>query len=127
MKFKDYYQLLGVGRDATEDDIKKSYRKLARKFHPDVSKEKNAEERFKEVSEAYEVLRDKEKRAAYDRLGTHRPGEDFPPPPRWAEQFTRGYGGAGFRTSAGGERFAALFGGLFGAGRGARGGGGVAV
>jgi len=127
MKFKDYYQLLGVGRDATEDDIKKSYRKLARKFHPDVSKEKNAEERFKEVSEAYEVLRDKEKRAAYDRLGTHRPGEDFRPPPDWAEQFTRGYGGAGFGTSAEGTDFADLFGDLFGAGRRARGRGGFAM
>jgi curved DNA-binding protein len=127
MKFKDYYQILGVTRDATEDDIKKSYRKLARKYHPDVSKEKDAEERFKEVSEAYEVLRDKEKRAAYDRLGTHRPGEEFRPPPDWAEQFTRGYGG-GYGGAGEGVDFADLFGDLFGVGRGARGrGGGFAM
>lgn len=125
MKFKDYYQILGVSRDASEDDIKKSYRKLARKYHPDVSKEKNAEEKFKEVSEAYEVLRDKEKRAAYDRLGAHRPGEEFRPPPDWAEQFTRGYGG-GFGGSAEGVDFADLFGDLFGVGR-ARGRGGFAM
>ena len=125
MKFKDYYQILGVSRDASEDDIKKSYRKLARKYHPDVSKEKNAEEKFKEVSEAYEVLRDKEKRAAYDRLGAHRPGEEFRPPPDWAEQFTRGYGG-GFGGSAEGVDFADLFGDLFGVGR-ARGRSGFAM
>ena len=88
MKFKDYYQILGVARDATEDDVKKSYRKLARKYHPDVSKEKNAEEKFKEVSEAYEVLRDKEKRAAYDRLGRQwKAGQDFRPPPNWDTGF----------------------------------------
>jgi curved DNA-binding protein len=127
MKFKDYYQILGVARDAAEDDIKKSYRKLARKYHPDVSKEKNAEEKFKEVSEAYEVLRDKEKRAAYDRLGTHRPGEDFRPPPDWAEQFTRGYGAGGFGASGEGIDFADLFGDLFGVGRGARGRGSFAM
>lgn len=127
MKFKDYYQILGVARDASEDDIKKSYRKLARKYHPDVSKEKNAEEKFKEVSEAYEVLRDKEKRAAYDRLGTHRPGEDFRPPPDWAEQFTRGYGAGGFGAGGEGIDFADLFGDLFGVGRGARGRGGFAM
>ncbi len=127
MKFKDYYQILGVARDATEDDVKKSYRKLARKYHPDVSKEKNAEEKFKEVSEAYEVLRDKEKRAAYDRLGTHRPGEDFRPPPDWAEQFTRGYGGA-YGGAGESVDFADLFGDLFGVGRGNRGrGGGFAM
>jgi curved DNA-binding protein len=70
MKFKDYYETLGVARDATQDDIKGAYRKLARKFHPDVSKEKDAEARFKEIGEASEVLRDPEKRAAYDAAGS---------------------------------------------------------
>ena len=83
MKYKDYYEILGVARDAGTDDIKRAYRKLARKFHPDVSKEKNAEERFKEVGEAYETLKDPEKRAAYDQLGRHPPGEEFHPPPGW--------------------------------------------
>jgi curved DNA-binding protein len=128
MKYKDYYQTLGVARGASEDDIKKAYRKLARKYHPDVSKEPNAEERFKEVSEAYEVLRDKDKRAAYDRLGRHRPGEEFRPPPDWAEQFTHGFGGGGFGGTAEGFDFADLFGDLFGAAGGRpRGRGGFAM
>ncbi len=118
MKYKDYYQILGVPRDATEEDIKKAYRKLARKYHPDVSKEPNAEERFKEIGEAYEVLKDKDKRAAYDRLGQYRPGEDFRPPPEWAEQFARGFGGRGFGGSFGEELdLSDLFGDLFGFGR----------
>jgi len=87
MKYKDYYEILGVARDASQEDIKKAYRKLARKFHPDVSKEPNAEERFKEVQEAYETLKGPEKRAAYDQLGRHRSGEEFRPPPGWERQF----------------------------------------
>ena len=87
MKYKDYYEILGVPRDAVEADIKKAYRKLARKYHPDVSKEKGAEEKFKEVAEAYEVLKDKEKRAAYDQMGAYQPGQDFRPPPDWGERF----------------------------------------
>jgi curved DNA-binding protein len=67
--FKDYYAIMGVSRDATQDEIKRSYRKLARKYHPDVSDDPQAEERFKEVGEAYEVLKDPEKRVAYDQLG----------------------------------------------------------
>ncbi|MGH8691706.1 MAG: DnaJ C-terminal domain-containing protein, partial [Burkholderiales bacterium] len=91
MKYKDYYKILGVGRGAGEDEIKKAYRKLARKYHPDVSKEANAKERFQEVSEAYETLRDKEKRAAYDSLGSSfRPGQDFRPPPDWFDRFGGG-------------------------------------
>ncbi len=87
MKYKDYYQVLDVPRGATQDDIKKAYRKLARKYHPDVSKEKDAEERFKEINEAYQTLSEPEKRAAYDQLGRHRPGEEFRPPPGWGGQF----------------------------------------
>lgn len=82
MEYKDYYQILGVPRDASPDNIKRAYRKLARKFHPDVSKEPNAEARFKEVNEANEVLKDLEKRAAYDALGRNwQAGQDFRPPP----------------------------------------------
>ena len=94
MKYKDYYETLGVARDASEADIKKAYRKLARKYHPDVSKEADAKERFQEVSEAYETLRDKEKRAAYDSLGSSfRPGQDFRPPPDWFDRFGGGVSG----------------------------------
>lgn len=95
MKYKDYYAILGVPRDAGEDAIKTAYRKLARKYHPDVSKEKDAEEKFKEVSEAYETLRDAEKRAAYDRLGRHAQGEEFSPPPGWGGHAQGGGPGAG--------------------------------
>ncbi|HEY5899609.1 MAG TPA: DnaJ C-terminal domain-containing protein [Burkholderiales bacterium] len=91
MKYKDYYKILGVERGAAEEEIKKAYRRLARKYHPDVSKEANAKERFQEVSEAYETLRDKEKRAAYDSLGSgFRPGQDFRPPPDWFDRFGSG-------------------------------------
>ena len=81
MQYKDYYEILGVTRAADADAVKRAYRKLARKYHPDVSKEKNAESKFKEVQEAYEVLRDSDKRAAYDQLGRdYRPGQQFRPP-----------------------------------------------
>ncbi|MEP7063903.1 MAG: DnaJ C-terminal domain-containing protein [Betaproteobacteria bacterium] len=92
MKYKDYYAELGVPRDAGADAIKSAYRKLARKFHPDVSTEKDAEERFKAIGEAYETLKDPEKRAAYDQLGTHPQGEEFRPPPDWGRGFAGGGG-----------------------------------
>lgn len=92
MKFKDYYAALEVPRDADADTIKKAYRRLARKYHPDVSKEADAEARFKEVSEAYETLRDPEQKAAYDALGQRRPGEEFTAPRDWREHFAQGAG-----------------------------------
>jgi len=97
MEFKDYYAIMGVPRDATAEQIKQAYRKLARKYHPDVSKEADAEQRFKDVGEAYEVLRDSQKRAAYDQLGRGpQPGEDFRPPPDWGSGFE-------FRGASGGD------------------------
>jgi curved DNA-binding protein len=108
VEFKDYYQVMGVARDATEAQIKQAYRKLARKYHPDVSKEKDAEARFKEVGEAYEVLKSPEKRAAYDQLGQHRPGEDFRPPPNWDSGFE--FSGSGPGNSAYSDFFDSLFG-----------------
>lgn len=83
MKYKDYYAALGVPRDADVEEIKKAYRKLARQYHPDVSKAPDAEARFKEVAEAYATLKDADKRAAYDDIGRHGAGEEFAPPPQW--------------------------------------------
>ncbi|MBY4595097.1 DnaJ domain-containing protein [bacterium BD-1] len=118
MQFKDYYDTLGVEPTAGEAEIKTAYRRLARKYHPDVSKEKGAEERFKAINEAYEVLRDKEKRAAYDQLKAqgYRPGEEFRPPPDFG---AGGFGGHGFRFEQdfGGGGFSDFFESLFG-GRG---------
>lgn len=119
MKYKNYYQTLGVERNASADDIKKAYRKLAHKYHPDVSKEANAKEKFQEVGEAYETLKDVDKRAAYDQLGSgYQPGQDFRPPPGWESQFTHGAGDG--QQSFDDVDLADLFAGL--AGRGARGG-----
>jgi curved DNA-binding protein len=113
MQFKDYYDTLGVSRAAGADEIKRAYRKLARKYHPDVSKEKNAEAKFKDVQEAYEVLKDPEKRATYDHLGRdYRPGQQFRPPPDWQQHF--GASG-GFSDLHG---FSDFFSSLFGGGMG---------
>ena len=121
MEFKDYYKIMGVARDATQDEIKKSYRKLARKYHPDVSDDPDAETRFKEVGEAYEVLKDPEKRAAYDQLGAQwKSGQDFRPPPDWDQGFEFRDGGY---TQADADQFSDFFESLFG-GRGHRRGGG---
>jgi len=112
MEFKDYYEIMGVARDATQDEIKRAYRKLARKYHPDVSKESGAEEKFKAVGEAYEVLKDPEKRAAYDQLGSQwQQGQDFNPPPDWDAGFE--FSGGGF-TGADAEDFSDFFESLFG-------------
>jgi curved DNA-binding protein len=116
MRFKDYYEVMGVARGATQDEIKRAYRKLARKFHPDVSKEKNAEDRFKELQEAYEVLKDPEKRAAYDQLGANwRQGQEFRPPPDWGKGFEFSAGAGGPRGGSGqGADFSDFFSELFG-------------
>jgi curved DNA-binding protein len=117
VEFKDYYNVMGVARDATEAQIKQAYRKLARKYHPDVSKEKDAEARFKEVGEAYEVLKNPEKRAAYDQLGKdYRPGQDFKPPPNWDSGFE--FSGAGGGNADYSDFFESLFGAQARSGRG---------
>ncbi len=110
MQYKDYYKILDISRDASQDEIKRAYRKLARKYHPDVNREIEAEARFKEVGEAYEVLKDPEKRSAYDQLGMNwREGQEFKPPPNWD---------AGFEFSADGtdsaHHFSDFFEELFG-------------
>lgn len=112
MKFKDYYQIMGVERGATQDEIKRAYRQLARKYHPDVSKEADAEARFKELGEAYEVLKDPEKRAAYDQLGANwKAGQDFRPPPDWKEGFEFSGGDfAGGDTAGFSDFFESLYG-----------------
>ncbi len=115
MEFKDYYQLLGVARDASAEDIKKAYRRLARRYHPDVSKEADAAARMSEVNEAYAVLSDAERRAAYDEVGRgRRAGERFTPPPDWDAGFEfsgRGAPGAtGFDSGEYSDFFAELFG-----------------
>ena len=119
MEYKDYYQTLGVARNATQDDIKRAYRKLARKYHPDVSKVSDAEERFKEVGEAYEVLKDPEKRAAYDQLGAQwKAGQEFRPPPDWEAGFE--FSGGSF-TGGDASAFSDFFESLFGREHGAPG------
>jgi curved DNA-binding protein len=112
MKYKDYYEVLGVERDASPEEIKRAYKRLARKYHPDVSKEADAEERFKDVGEAYDVLRDRDKRATYDNLGSgYHAGDEFSPPPGWE-------GGFNFGGSFSGEKFdfSDFLDGLFGRG-----------
>jgi curved DNA-binding protein len=114
MEFKDYYRTMGVKRDATQDEIKRAYRKLTRKYHPDVSKEPDAEVRFKDVGEAYEVLKDPEKRVAYDQLGADlKAGQDFRPPPDWDQGFEFHAGGF---TDADAGQFSDFFDSLFGRG-----------
>lgn len=114
MDYKDYYKIIGVDKTATQDEIKRSYRKLARKYHPDVSKESNAEERFKEIGEAYEVLKDPEKRAAYDQLGANwKAGQGFDPPPDWDAGFE--FTGGGY-TDGGTDDYSDFFESLFGHG-----------
>lgn len=112
VQYKDYYEILGVPRSATPDEIRKAYRKLAKKYHPDVSKEKDADVRYKDVNEAYEVLKDPEKRERYDTLGPNwEQGQDFAPPPGWQ--------GGGMRVEFGGDMggfsdfFKTIFGGGF--------------
>jgi curved DNA-binding protein len=132
MKFRDYYEVLGLARTATEDEIKKAFRKLARKYHPDVNPgDKTAEEKFKEINEAYEVLSDPDKRKRFDQLGANwKAGADFTPPPDWAREGARG--GFDFSEIFGEGRgpggFSDFFEAFFrGAGRGARAGAGFAM
>jgi len=129
VKFQDYYETLGVKRDATQDEIQRAYRKLARKYHPDVNKEASAEAKFKQLGEAYEVLKDPEKRKQYDQLGENwKAGQEFRPPPGY-ENSSFNFGGAGapgagsFRPGGGGS-FSDFFEMLFGQQRGGGGGAG---
>jgi len=125
MEFRDYYKVLGAARGATADEIKTAYRRLARKYHPDVSKEADAEARFKEVQEAYEVLKDPQKRAAYDELGSEwKSGQQFRPPPDWGSGFESAGGAPGGRRGRSAGRgggaseqdFSEFFSSLFGGG-----------
>src|SRR5207253_6594685 len=127
VKYKDYYETLGVSRTASEEEIKKAFRKLARKYHPDVAKGKGTEEKFKEINEAYEVLGDPAKRKKYDELGPNwRSGADFRPPPGWESFGGQPFGGgraggrgegAEFEFNFDGTGFSDFFEQLFGAGR----------
>ncbi len=112
MEYKDYYKTLGVAREASQDQIKQAYRRLARKYHPDINKEASAEQLFKEIGEAYEVLKDPEKRAAYDNVGNnYQPGQEFKPPPGWNNNFD--FQGADY-SGADGTGFSNFFEELFG-------------
>ena len=130
VQFRDYYETLGVAKTASEDEIRSAFRKLARKYHPDVAKDKKAaEEKFKEINEAYEVLSDSEKRKKYDQLGAgwNQPG-GFQPPPGWGTQqprgggfqqwHTGGGGNGGVEFEFGGTGFSDFFEAFFGGGRG---------
>ena len=113
LQYKDYYEILGVTRGASQDDIRKAYRKLAKQYHPDVSKEKNADARYREINEAHEVLKDPDKRAKYDTLGADwQQGQDFAPPQDWQNM------GGGRRVEYGGEwdNFSDFFKTIFGGG-----------
>jgi curved DNA-binding protein len=123
MEYKDYYKIMGVGRDATQDEIKRAYRKLARKYHPDVSKEADAELKFKDLNEANEVLKDPEKRAAYDQLGSNwNSQQGFKPPPDWGAGFEfRGAPGTDTGRGDFSDFFESLFGQMGGAGGAGRG------
>jgi curved DNA-binding protein len=130
VQFRDYYDVLGVARTATEDQIKSAYRKLARKYHPDVNPgDKSAEEKFKEINEAYEVLSDADKRKKYDELGPNwKAGQDFRPPPNW-EGANVEFGDFGdfFGGGRGASGFSDFFESLFGGRRGPRRGAGFAM
>ena len=121
VKYENYYDLLGVKRDAESKDIKKAYHKLAREFHPDVNKNKDAEEKFKKINEAYEVLKDPEKRKLYDQLGSNwQAGQDFNAPPGWNSHGDFGHDGSSYHYTGNADEFSDFFELLFGGGRGRR-------